>query len=446
MATATPETEEKWTQEEIDETAKAIAKGLGMEEETTPPPAKPPEEEQPDEDAAKSKADEDAKAKTEEPKKKEEVAAATPPPPAAPAAAAPTADEIATKVAERMTPAKGPPAKTEPDLSPEDKRNRDVFEFMAKEDPKQFGGITEKFDKFIAAERGYRKTWEKANPGKKFDPEGEEHAAFYEENDPIQTEELQEAFDQSKIELIATRKAEEKMAERETKLAREDAIKTVTARLKALPGEVMTDLAKAVDPELAKDISKIGENDPAAEIVLGRYAPTLEAMKGELVKAFSKLNYPIDDQNNPLHKAIVQATWAFENELLSKPDQQTLPDGRKLVAFEDWSKMPPDQQQRHWTIWAAPDKVGELLTRDFAAKAKADLDRIRAKSGKTEKASAPSTAPKPPEKKAEEPKKDEGSDSFPNTTKGAESGGAADKNGAVDPDFQKKVMAELFGS
>lgn len=441
------EKEQEWSQEEIDKTAAAINDSLfgpspktEEKKDSGSGTDKPKEKTSPDEEAAKKKAEEEKAAADAAAKKKTEDEAKKP----TPAPPAPTADEIADRVAEKMTPKKEEAPKI--DLSDEDKKNREIIAFMEQEDPSN-AGLVKKFDAFVTSEKAYRDTWEKANPGQKFDPEDSSHEEFYSANDPIWGKE--DDFDEAKIELKLIKKHESREAKKAQEQTYAEAVKSAKEKLQNHRTEIVSDLLKETDPELAKiDVAKLADTDPAADIVIQRHVPTLEAMTAELVKAFTPgLNYLIDASKSPLHEAIVRATFEYENEQLALPaDKRVIQDGRTLIPFEDFSKLSEAQKRKHWTMFMEPNAVRKLLTRDFAERIRTDLARIRPKGQKTEKPSADNSSPNTEEKTGEEKANTSGKKSFPNTGGGAEGvAGSGTTSDSVEA-LAKKINLELFGS
>lgn len=396
------------------------------------------------EEAARKAADEKAKAEADLAKKAQSQKGGEPQ--AQQARPGPTADEIAERVAQRMAPKA---TESKPDeLSPDDKASREVLEFMARENP-EYGRLLKQFDAFIPAEKSYRETWQKANPSKTYDPADTEHEDFYSANDPIQTEEDQEAFDRASNRLEARKTAETIVSEKEQERARQEAVRTVTGKLKSHDAEITSELIRAVDPELGKiDLKKrkLRDEDPLAEAAVRPYLPALAAMTAELVKAFTPgLNYQFRD-DNPLHTEIVRSIYGYENELLKLPSEQQLADdGRRLAAIEDYNKMSPAEKAKHWTIWMEPNAVRALLVRDFAAKAREDLTLYRSKSGKPEKGSAESGARKQPDPKPKEEASSNATKQFPNTGGGAEGGATFSGGDNFNGDDAKTITKSLFG-
>lgn len=437
MATATEELKPELSEKDVQELKTATALVLFGETEK-------------DEDgkkAAAAKAAEEAKAKTDkeaaDKKAKEDTAAAAAgktaeSQEAGKGAKMPTAAEIADGVAERMK----PPAVKAPgpvELSEEDQLNRNVLEFMAKEQP-DFGRLLKRFDAFIPAEKSYREKWEKENPGETYDPSATDHEEFYKANDPIQTEQDQEAFDRAQNRFEARQEADKTYSEREDKRLYNEAVKEVTGKLKTHDVDITKEMLAAVDPELAKiDLKKLKEKDPFAAIAMRPYAGSLIAMTAELEKAFTpNLNYQIT-AGNPLHDAIVHSIFEYEKELLALPAEEQLNDGRRLAPIEQYNKMSKADRDRHWTIWMEPKAVKALLVRDFSNKVREDLNVLRTAAGKPVIGSAASEPPKKVEPKPKDKPVDTKKKDFPNL-----SGGAGDGTSGVGAPVAASSDAKLI--
>lgn len=434
--------EKEMTAEEIQALAKTTADSLFGA--PTPKPKK-------ETDAEKAKKEEDEKAAAEAKKKQEDEAAAkrkteepakSAPKPKAAKASAPTADEIAEKVADRLKPAEKA-ADSGPKLSEEDQRNRDIFQEMALAKPEEYGQHVQKFDKFVTAEAAYKAKWAKENPGAEFDADDEAHKQFYGQNEPTY---FPEDYDDARITLRARKIAEQTVNDRDQRRAFDEAKKVATEKLATVEQSVITDLAREVDPELVK-LKDLPEEDPLADFALRPHIGKLAAMSAELIKAFTPgLNYRFTDAN-PLQVEIIAKTYEYEGELLALPlEQQIAADGRKLAAIEDYNKMSPEQRRKHWSIWLEPNAVRALLIRDAGNEARANLTKLRERIEKKRNGTAQPATPKPAEPQAAKPAPAAAKTEFPNTGGGAESVAATPDNGVVDAGLAKKITTELFGS
>lgn len=406
------------------------------------PPKEPEKKEPPKEEPKAEAPKEEPKAPAKEEPKPEpkEPKAAKPVPP--------TADEIADKVTERLKTQQPPPAPQPdpepqaPKLSKEDQFRRDVFEQMAQSN-EEYKGLPEKFDKFLAQERSYREAWEKANPGKTFNPDDEDHSEFYDANEP--TFNTDDYLD-SRIQLQADRIADEKIQKRERERAEKEARETVNKRLASMDKEITAELATALDPELAKiDADKLKTEDPLASKAMKPYLPELSALCGELVKIFTPGLGVTPSRENPLHVHLWNRTLAYEQELLTGPEKdRALPDGRKLVAMEDFNRMSPEQKAKHWTIWAEPNVVRARLVNDYAAVARQDLSEMREFVAKKTARSAPPPPPKPEPKAEPTPAPEKAPTVFPNTHSGAENVPTEKNDSLADPSTAKLFSKILF--
>ncbi len=405
--------------------------------------------------AKAAKAADEAKAKTEKEEKDKKAkadAAAADKKPEGDAATKvikmPTAAEIADSVAERMKPPVVPEIKAAPvELSKEDRRNREVLEFMAKDEP-DFERLLERFDAFIPAEKAYRQKWEKENPGETYDAGAADHEEFYKAHDPIQTEPDQEAFDRARNRFEARQEADKTYTEREVRRQYNEAVKEVTAKLANHETVMTKELLKETDPELAKiNLKELKKEDPLAAIAIKPYIGTLIAMTAEIEKAFTEnLHYQITQGKNPLHDAIQQSIFEFEKELLTLPPEGQLFDGKPLAPIAEYNKMSKEDRAKHWTIWLEPKAIRALMVRNFANKVREDYDEMRAVAGKPPRVSAENEAQKKTEEKPKEVPKAKGNAKFPNLSGGAGDGTSGPGAPAAGTSDAKLFTSTLFGS
>ena len=400
----------------------------------------------PEETAAEEKAKKEAddKAAAEAKEKADKAAAETKPQkPAKPAkSAAPTADEIADKVADRMkTEPVQKPAPAVDDLPPEDKHNREVLAELAVMNPEEYGKHVEQFDRFVKLEASYKARWTKAHPDAEFDPEAEDHKEFYEKNQPTF---VAEDFSKAEARVEGRKVAQETIEQADRKRTWEAAVKHVNERLAAVPGEVRTDLIAQVDPELAK-IKDLDEEDPLASAAIRPLLPALTAKFAELEKGFEpNLGYKFNGQ--PIQLELVKEIGGYEH-VLSQADAklQVLPDGRKFATIEDFNQMTPKQRESHWTVWMEPKIIKAWLVADASDKAKADLTRLRGFAGKTKAAPASEATPKEEPAPVTKPATAKPDKRFPNTSGGADGVAAPAGASIVTPSEAKSITQSLFG-
>ncbi len=438
---------EEMTEKEVQDLAALVSDSLfGNEPKKEEPKKEEPKEEtdkaakEAEEKAAadKAAADKAAADKAEADKKAEdEKAAAAKTPEKKEEPKAPTADQIADKVVEKMAPK--PEPKQTPKLSEEDAHTREVFEQMAQDDP-EYKKVIQQFDTFVVAEEGYRKQWEKDNPGKKFEPAAEEHKEFYDANEP----EYEETdFHRAEVRLEARKVNQE---ERQKEL-HQKAVSELSERIKEIPSEVTAELAAATDPELAKvDLKKttLRAHDPIAEAALRPYIPELTAKVTLIEKVFKpNAGIPFNDKN-PLDLEVLQDIYQIEQSILQGPAEGKVNGGRTLVPIEDYNSMSMAERQKHWCVWLDPATIKKGLVKQYAEKSSADLALLRGEATKRAAAAAPKETPKQEEKKSDPPKSDDSSKSFPNTGGGAESSPGNMANDNIDVGFAKIIADKMF--
>ena len=104
--------------------------------------------------------------------------------------AAAAAAEAATNAVAKMAPApkldeKPAPKRPEDGLTQKQRDQLIVYQELETLKPTQYKGITEQYLKSIPEIQEYVKTWAKENPGTPFDPDAEEHNAFFERIEPV---------------------------------------------------------------------------------------------------------------------------------------------------------------------------------------------------------------------------------------------------------------------
>lgn len=437
-----PEAEGKQqTPEELEAATKAVMEGLGLtytpkakeeKAQETPPPV---EEKKPEGDEKKPEPKEEPK---EEPKAKPKSL---------------NPDELAANVAEKVTKALAPkqeaptPETPTPEVSDTDKRTRAVFEVLA-EKP-DYKGIVQQFDDFLVREKEYRARWEKAHPGKTYNPDDGEHSAFYDKHEPTCEP---DDYTRAEAKLEAREEVTKKFEETERKRRVQEISERVIKRVEEVEKNAVKDLAKEVDPELAKvdDLSKLAETDPFADLALRTVTRPLQILSAEVEKLWgaAEIGYTADP-NNPVHQDLLARILAYENQLLNGPEKDQVLSGRKLIPIEEYNKLKPDQRRDVWSIWLAPEKIRELLVRDFAGEAKKQLTTLRHAASKYTTGASPSPAGAPG--KDSGPKSGEAAPAsrkpqYPNTVGGGEkvTGGATPP--PANGDMPQLITNALFGA
>lgn len=292
------------------------------------------------------------------------------------AAAAATA--VVEAMAKNKTEAPAPPAPDLTFLSPEDKNKLPALEQLEKMYPDKYKGLSKKFTDGIKAAADYEAEWTKANPGKEFDPEAEEHNEFYNRNEVKWDE---DDYVDARVELRnkkigdeATKPLTEKLSKLEADHKRQQlepvaqtaARETAKTMFTALGGEFANVIGNnnAID---ATVIKKLTEDSPEIATAVFNSANDLEKLSAEAIRLDSgTVNY---DPNNQLHSRLVTYATAQEQAMMSLPEADRLnKDGKKFVPSGEFVKMTQAQRSKHWTFTAADLNI--LLATDTVANLK----------------------------------------------------------------------------
>lgn len=292
----------------------------------------------------------------------------------------PYAERVADKISERVTatldaikPPEASPS-TAPQLTPKDIRDRRILEVMAEQPA--YKGIVEQFDKFVPAETEYIKKWEAANPETEFDPEAEEHAAFYKKHQP-QFED--DDFDDARSELTKREAKAEWKREQEQERLVQDAVRNVEQTQKSVAEELIT----ALDPKAeAKTLSEVEKKDGVLFDLIEDKLPLLQNLASVNALLLNpKLGYKFDP-NNPVHNEWAKRLAQYEQELLAKPVKELKKEGRDFVTLSEWDTLSDSEKRQAWTLLEG-DEMKNLLVAEFSNKLKPKLARARVSSNGT---------------------------------------------------------------
>jgi hypothetical protein len=277
----------------------------------------------------------------------------TPPKPAASLSAEDVARISANTVAEftRQQKASEPPPASPDDGLPEDlKRLAPVYQEMERMFPDKYkGGIAQKVAKFREAELRRADDWESKHPGQIYNAEDDEHADFYEKNQPrIDAEDVEEARFEVRYKQRYQRDVEPqiKEAQRTTQMMRSEPEARNVAE--AAAGQIATlMLPEGVKADEAS-LKKWAEEDPiAAEIsteVAQQVKPVVHSMSllWDGVQKF--------DERNEAHVRARELLSTFEAEL-SQADPEQLVDssGRQWVPLAQYNQLSERDRARAYT-------------------------------------------------------------------------------------------------
>lgn len=263
------------------------------------------------------------------------------------------------------------------EIDPEDAHKRAVIEMMAQKDPK-FAELPKQFDRFLKQESAYRKEWEKANPGKQFDPDDESHTEWYDKHEPTIDP---KTFYRAEARYLAAQEVEQREREKEAKLSAERQQQEASGLVKSVTKAATDEIINRIAPDLAKkvggDLDKLDELDPAAGIVARRHAEQAAMVLPEVVKLLHPAGSGKLDLENPVHQQIVKQVTLIEETLKSKPSAETAYQGRQFTDMDTYLKMSPRERLGYWTIWNQPNMVSGIIANNFAKEAEARIQKIR---------------------------------------------------------------------
>lgn len=368
---------------------------------------------------------------------KEEPKAATPTPDAAPAPAAtePEPDKK-TKVKKKVTPAVDPvehaarvgatiakeiisqhhqtavaepkPASTPPPPTPADvpakhQRKLAILEQMAAERPDRYKTIVDDFKRSVTRVDEYQGQWERNNPGKRFDPEDEEHDAFFKVNDiDYDEDDYHEAIASLKIKPLAevAKKAEKLEGELADvrKKEKERALEPTIAHARTVAA---AEMVKAIDPKILDHAKTpealqayINDSPDEAEIVLG-HAQMAGALVSEGVRLLKGGEVKHDDPTTQDFFAIKNH---LEAEIKRQPQDEQLDErGRRFVTWQefiDLSAKDPQATNRYWFLGEA--ELAKLIPAETAKIAKEKLSELDKRFERLAKARGFTKASAPP--------------------------------------------------
>jgi hypothetical protein len=313
------------------------------------------------------------------PAKKKAVVAAAP--------AAPTAMEIGTAVAAEVVKAIKPAEKAvekvaEPEMDASDKKTLSNLAHMEQLQPDKYKGLADKYKEGISKLAAYADEWEKANPGKEFNQEDEEHKKFIEEITPNWDEDdyIEAVADQRTKKAVEEVKKENAgkfsdIERRERLIASApevEKVKVNAARqfFKAL-GDDYADIVAENGAVNAEKFKALGTTDPVIHSILITQEQGLETITAEAHKIFQNL-VPFDPKNQT-HATLDNFVLSKERQLLGKPkDEQLNQAGKPFLSSMDYFKLPVKDRENFWTFNKAD--VETLLVMATTKQAKKLID------------------------------------------------------------------------
>ena len=329
-------------------------------------PVEKPKEEKPDPKPADSKAGEGEQAAAA-PKKDDEAKPARAPKKPKPS---PTIEDItkaataaATKAVADSLPKKevaaAPAVKTEPEVVQLDKAYKEeeqVYRHLAATNPK-YATLVDDLNTYAKDSREYMRTWQKENPGKKFNMDDDEHSEFVETHQPaIAPSDIAKASaavgvkDAVEKEMEPIRKQREK--EEETAKLRKVAEEGIPLAHGA-SRQLDSTLARQLIPNAFKEDGSVDQaaiksaiEDPALESALKetieKWDPLVRVAAFILRPGAEHLYMP---ENEPLHAEVEAVLKDLEKQIDGHEHN-----GMTGVTREAYAKLPEAQRANHYTV------------------------------------------------------------------------------------------------
>lgn len=271
------------------------------------------------------------------------------------------------------------PAVEEVTLPASEQRRVNYLKRLEQLYPDKYADVSSRYEKSYKEIEKYQRQWEQANPGETFDPEAQEHTAFFEKNAvDWEDEDYAEAVAEEKAEAVRR----QTVAEYEERERRKEAAPRAQEKARTVTKELVQELDPAfkdLDPFAPDADTKAEDLDPVKGPVIVNAARFAE----QFVKTSNRLFEGVDkfDAGNPLHKQISDFASQKEQAIMALPrDQQLDNQGRAFVPADRYYSLPPKERARTWTLSA--DDVAFLARQEIAEDAKKAIAREEARAAK----------------------------------------------------------------
>jgi hypothetical protein len=354
------------------------------------------------------------------------------------------AEDIANRVADKLKVKPQPePPKADPmaGFNDEDKEELKVLQELGNSPKYKGRDLVKETTEFWRREEEYTLNWKKNNPGKKFNSEDDEHAEFYDANQPdIADKDITDAHITVRAREIAAKEIDARVKKEVDPIRQElSAAARDTLEIKIKPiiatGVAAAVAAMAVEAvpefkEILKDgkltpeaVDAMQEQDPAAMQAINREGRALRARVAE-VKRMAHLGEHFefdagkrvelkDGEVIRPHQEIMDAAIALENKIIRGPKEGKIRDGRHFISTSmfhakmDEAEKNGDRKaqeflmERFWII--GPDDIEQALVQQSAQKVKGYLEIANARGSKQEKKTPPKDGNQPPKQDEKKP-------------------------------------------
>ena len=292
-----------------------------------------------------------------------------------------TTAEAATRAAVEAVKQQSPaaPVAEEVTLPASEQRRVNYLKRLEQLYPDKYADVASRYEKSYKEIEKYQRKWEQAHPGETFDPEAQEHTAFFEKNAvDWEDEDYAEAVAEEKAEAVRR----QTVAEYEERERRKEAAPRAQEKARSVTKDLVQELDPAfkdLDPFAPDADAKAEDLDPVKGPVIVNAARFAE----QFIKTSNRLFDGVDkfDAANPLHKQISDFASQKEQAIMALPrDQQLDNQGRTFVPADRYYSLPPKERARTWTLSA--DDVAFLARQEIAEDAKKAIAREEARAAK----------------------------------------------------------------
>ena len=338
-----------------------------------------------------------------------------------------TADIIRQTVRQtvsEMQPATAPAPSAPFKMNDADADDYNVLLYLERTEPEKWSGKPAQFLDYVKKHYAYMDKWATEHPGEEYNPDDNDHAAWYDKNQPdIEPEEIKEG----RMSMKAEEKAYARVAPELQKITRDRAIQENEPAIRTNVQKNILSMVSKVDPAIAKilsddkgnpnfspdNINRLDEHDPIAKSVLDvvvrqQVEPLVMALELSTIPA---LGMPLNPAVNQTHALIDNFRQKAETDLQSAPPEVRIQNGREFCTLAQMrtmqhnivssgiSKSDQDAQIRsigakYWTL--SVDDLEAVIVNHYAGEAKKTIENLDAVAKKKFKPSVSGGQPAAP--------------------------------------------------
>tara|TARA_R100001463_G_scaffold117127_3_gene172702 strand:+ start:52402 stop:53910 length:1509 start_codon:yes stop_codon:yes gene_type:complete len=241
-------------------------------------------------------------------------------------------------------------------LDEDDQSTYEVFAEMEKSNPDKYKGVKDKFANFVEASKEYQRQWSEENPDESFDPDSEEHADFYRDNEPKYSrsdfKKAEKKVDMAPLLSEVEKKYQERIDDLENKIHKKNESEP---KARESASDAVKEMVKSVSPDLEKVMSEKGleeaeKSDPLVFDKVSQAADTLSVMVYELEQNKTEIGLFSPNTKNQSHLAINEFLSNKEAYVKSLPLESQNWNGRRFATNSEFKRMSNAEKSRHWTI------------------------------------------------------------------------------------------------